>query len=68
MEIFQNHNDLEDSNNKTFIRRYTYEMQHSSFYIAKEFIQKNLGNFYVVTSMPTRRGVPIFNIATLQIQ
>ena len=36
MEIFQNNNDLGDSNNKTFIRRYTYEMQHSSFYIAKE--------------------------------
>lgn len=38
MEEFQNSNDLlgDTSNNNSFIRRYNYEIQHSSFYITSK--------------------------------
>ena len=36
MEIFQNDINLVDTNNNTFIRNYTSEIQNSSFFISKE--------------------------------
>ena len=39
MEEFQNSNDLlgDTNNNNSFIRRYNYEIQNSSFYIKSQF-------------------------------